>query len=88
MVLWGTITGQRGRYLGSEQQMGRLPSPEMRLRQIVPFAKSKMGVVFRLHLVRRKAKPWASFCCYKLEKDPICDEELRPTLVQRGFLCK
>lgn len=72
----------------SEQQMGRLPSPEMRLRQIVPFAKSKMGVVFRLHLVRRKAKPWASFCCYKLEKDPSCDEELRPTLVQRGFLRK
>lgn len=64
------------------------PSPEMRLHQIVPFAKSKLGVVFRLYLVRRKAKLWDSFCCYKLEKGPSCDEELRPTLVQQGFLRK
>lgn len=64
------------------------PSLEMKRHQIIPFAQSKMGVIFRLHLPRRKAKPWATFCCCKFEKGPSCDEERKPTLVPWGFLHK
>ena len=54
----------------SEQQMGRLPSPEMRLRQIVPFAKSKMGVVFRLHTGQKKSKALGQFLLLQAREGP------------------
>lgn len=70
-AFWSHWCALRENFMVNSKRVGR-PRPEMRLHQIRPFAQSKMVVIFKLHLPRRKVKKkkkktpcqlLESYCC-------------------------
>lgn len=101
-AFWSHWCALRDNFVVNSKRVGR-PRPEMRLHQIRPSAQSKMGVIFRLHLPRRKVKKkkntlsvsfWSPSVASLGRAQPwwrkslVQRAQLRPTLVPWGFLHK